>query len=922
MRKVALRIITGIGILLGVLSIVPFFIDVNNYKPEIEKKLTETLGRPLSIGNLGVHFLPSPFIRIENIKVENIKGSNKPFMASIESAKVVVDILPLLKGHLRLSHISIINPSVALEKVEGKANWDFALPSSGAPSPSAPDSYASHSAVSMAIDHIEVIKGDISYQVEDSLYSLNNLTAKVQLEGLQGPLQANGYVKIQGRDLNFDIYVKDFSDEIPLKASFDMVGTEGSLDGKLYLKTKTFKGDVEGRTHGDALAEWVDKGSYAYSFLKEPLMVRTHMTASAEEIGLQNLEIEADGQKISGLAQLTFKPFQVSLDLRGFAGGTSLSTEMTPAGQASHGTITLDSSNPKKFLTWLKIPTDAISDDLSSPLKFTTDISFRKNLLSLNNLNLSYRQATLGGYIKVNPQSREASYDVSLNGVGPLLKAFGITLQTETGALTLKGNSALKEELITHTSLAMKGAVVRMDGSMGSMTNLAPQVKITMDAPDLSPLFKALTGGSTPVKSVHLSTELTGNLKALSFKKIEGSIGIGAGTIPLKGELQAQLEKIPFLKGYLSVGMLKSDLLVSHASSPSSKYPHPQIILAVARSTSQPAAKNDAVWSTEPFDLEGLKTLNADVDLKIQKFSFKEWLITDLQGKVKLENGHFSLLDVTGNCFQGLFNLEATLRNESTPSFKMIASLKDAELKNLHVQPEGRYKLVGGKLNLGLNLSTKGHSPYEWVSQLRGRLSIEGHDGVLQGFNLRELSDKLKKMNNLTAVLDLLSAAFSKGQTKFGKLTGECEIEKGIGEIKNFLLEADGGQGTATGRIHLPAFKLDLQAAFKLTDHPQLPSIGMHLYGPLNDPQADLDTKAVRDYMVENVFKGLIDKVNVAKPLGGIVEGLMGGKRGRSEKGKEGPSSSSEADQNPENTVEDLAKKPQKVLKSLLNGLF
>jgi uncharacterized protein involved in outer membrane biogenesis len=59
----------ALGILLLILAVVPFFISLNDYIPEIEKAASERLKEPVKIGKLSLALLPMPHLTVDDITV-------------------------------------------------------------------------------------------------------------------------------------------------------------------------------------------------------------------------------------------------------------------------------------------------------------------------------------------------------------------------------------------------------------------------------------------------------------------------------------------------------------------------------------------------------------------------------------------------------------------------------------------------------------------------------------------------------------------------------------------------------------------------------------------------------------------------------------------------------------------------------------
>jgi AsmA protein len=123
-------VIAGLVIIvIGSLIIVPMFIDVQRFKPEIEKRVAAATGRPFAIeGNLHLSLFPWAGFSFTDLRLGNPPGFTEKEMLSIDSFDVQVRLIPLLSRDLRVKRFVIEGPRVALERrKDGKGNWEGLL---------------------------------------------------------------------------------------------------------------------------------------------------------------------------------------------------------------------------------------------------------------------------------------------------------------------------------------------------------------------------------------------------------------------------------------------------------------------------------------------------------------------------------------------------------------------------------------------------------------------------------------------------------------------------------------------------------------------------------------------------------------------------------------------------------------------------
>ena len=103
-----------IGVLVGVLLVIligiPFFINVNSFRPAIEQHLSSTLGRRVQIGNLSLSIF-SGSLSAEHLSISDDPSFNQsPFLTG-KSLKIGVELWPLVASRTsNVTHLIIEEP--------------------------------------------------------------------------------------------------------------------------------------------------------------------------------------------------------------------------------------------------------------------------------------------------------------------------------------------------------------------------------------------------------------------------------------------------------------------------------------------------------------------------------------------------------------------------------------------------------------------------------------------------------------------------------------------------------------------------------------------------------------------------------------------------------------------------------------------
>jgi AsmA protein len=128
-------------VVIGALLIIPSFIDVNKYKPELEKYVSEATGRPLSVGgDVQLSLFPWAGVSFSNLKLGNTPGFTEKEFLTVSSFDVRVKLLPLLFKQVEIDRLVVQDPHIFLvTNTDGRVSWDFGAKPTEAKDPAKPD---------------------------------------------------------------------------------------------------------------------------------------------------------------------------------------------------------------------------------------------------------------------------------------------------------------------------------------------------------------------------------------------------------------------------------------------------------------------------------------------------------------------------------------------------------------------------------------------------------------------------------------------------------------------------------------------------------------------------------------------------------------------------------------------------------------
>lgn len=147
---------------------IPFLVNVNSFRPEIESNLSSALGRPVKVGNLSLSILSGSLGADQLSIADDPKFSSAPFIQA-KTLKVGVELMPLLfSKQLNVTKIVIDHPEINLLR-DRDGVWNF----SSLGNPSAQPAKAAGK-TSGAPANVNVAKLDLS----DGTITLGSTTGK------------------------------------------------------------------------------------------------------------------------------------------------------------------------------------------------------------------------------------------------------------------------------------------------------------------------------------------------------------------------------------------------------------------------------------------------------------------------------------------------------------------------------------------------------------------------------------------------------------------------------------------------------------------------------------------------------------------------------------------------------------------------
>jgi AsmA protein len=501
-----------LGVIVVLLIALPFFINVNSFRPKLEATATEALGRQVKVGNLSLSLLTGTVTADDISIADDPAFASAPFVTA-KSLKVGVELMPLIfSKQLHVTGITLEQPQITMLKTaDGK--WNFSSLGGNA-AKKAPTKSDQSAPTDLSVAKLKVNKGklivgkanskakphvydDVNITVTD--FSLTSqfpfeLTAKLpsggsaDISGKAGPINSadaaktpfSSSVKVNNMDIAASGFI-DPASGIAGLASFDgTLNSDGSkakavgmfTGNKMQFSPKGSPGPST-ITVKHAVDVDLDKqsGNVSQGDVKIGKAV-AHLTGSFQTQGetqLLNMKLDAPNMPIEDLEAM-LPAFGVVLPSGSQLKGGTLSTNLAITGPIDKlviaGPVRLANSKLAGF-------------DLGSKLGALSAFTGK----TASNADTSIQNFSLNA--RVAPEGTKA------DNINLAIPALGVI----TGAGTVSPVGALAFKMLADLHGGVAGGLTQMAGLGSSKGGIPFSIAGTTSKPEFVPDMKAVAGG-------------------------------------------------------------------------------------------------------------------------------------------------------------------------------------------------------------------------------------------------------------------------------------------------------------------------------------------------------------------------------------------------------------------------------------------
>ena len=479
--------------------------------------------------------------------------------------------------------------------------------------------------------------------------------------------------------------------------------------------------------------------------------------------------------------------------------------------------------------------------------------------------------AGLAGIPSFNGSVAAASNDLSglfrVAGIEPpvpakTLGAMRLATKTEAAGERLSVDATLQ---LGDIRAAVKGTGTGLAGTP------AFDMGVDIAHPDFRQFVRLFDPGFTPrnpqLGDFRLATRLTGNPADLKLEAIKGNIGKTtlSGTGSVRMASPRPVVDLDLKSGAITVSdflrapqraQSESASQRAGASPPGDGTPR---LIRVSSHDGASAARpaSSARWSRETINTAALALVDATIDLGAEALLYDSLRVDQPKVVANLKDQVLDISHVSGKMFDGGFEMKGRLDARAVPSLSTTVTVTKANVNKLLFEAAA-FDIASGILDFRLDLAATGASQFDMIRTLGGNGRIDVANGVVRGFDLRGVSDALKRAGRIEGLFGIIGSAMGGGSTKFDKLDGSFKIDKGVVRTDDLKLAADAGAGNAIGFVDLPAWNIDMNASFRLTEHPKAPVLKVRASGPPDDPKRTFDLNELQAWALGQGVGGLL----------------------------------------------------------------
>lgn len=506
MKKVGVALGILFGVLLVAIVTVPFFVDVDKWRPEIQNAANQQINGSLELGKLKLSLWGGVYLNAEFIRV-TIAGESKPVVEAKEF-HIEVPFLRLLTGS-PTANLVLTKPEVTVVKeMDGNLNLmrlmktDTLKSASAAPtrSPATESSKKQEKApateTTVALPSF-LADAAIGVEIRDGQIHYTDAKTKEKVD-------VNG-VALELVDVSLQRTIKMIL-SVPLDVKMKAAKVAGRLEAKANI-TPILAGGAIRSAKGSININASDLAIDAGAFKKGsgiPITLEASFNGSENDFQLTNLQAAFHTIRLEGKGQFIHKPkmqykfsFKTpnTFNLDSMADLVAMLSEYKLQGKTSvSAEIEGDSTTPK-IKGYAKVSDGSVSYDalLKQPIGFEANVGFRENLLQLDATKLSAKEfdvsITRGQVIDFAKPRIRLYLDSKVMNLDELIDQEKLNASKKTAS-----RSGTSQPVVQLVQEAVQGALAIIPNAVAAEKAKKPVLVNPLYAMNSNPMIASMTG--------------------------------------------------------------------------------------------------------------------------------------------------------------------------------------------------------------------------------------------------------------------------------------------------------------------------------------------------------------------------------------------------------------------------------------------
>ncbi len=400
-------------------------------------------------------------------------------------------------------------------------------------------------------------------------------------------------------------------------------------------------------------------------------------------------------------------------------------------------------------------------------------------------------------------------------------------------------------------------ATLRATGSVAGLAD-APSydVRAKIEHDEFATLMAAIgaVDSMQPVGPLDVTVTAEGDATAVSGHLVSSTIGPSTLNGTLDGKLDGE-------RPYFNLRLAGDNLILDPFLAGSADDTGGQTSGGTGTGTADGSGEQGGTsrWSSEPLDLAALRSLDGRAEITGSSATLQDLTFDNPVIVATLNDGVLQLEQFRGGVFGGQIDVTGQISDGSPNTMKVdfVASDVDAQQMLQHFADNSD---VTGRLYLKGSVNGSGGSERALIESLAGNGDLSMIDGVIEGFDLPKISERLDNLDNEIAIAALMDDATSGGQTRFTEVEGTFVITDGIVRSDDLRAIMEAGAARFTLLADLPRWLIDLDGVMELTEHENSPRILISIDGPIDNPNRVVDTRELQAFLVQRAVETAIRK--------------------------------------------------------------